>query len=591
MKDELLYEIASKRERQSSKKAGTKFAEPIPEGRRNTELASIAGRLRNRGMNERETLEALLKENDQRCVPPLDATEVQSIARSISRYAIGNSSSTARGARDSDRDETVAERLVRLGGQASLFHDPDKQAYATVSHTGCAETWAIRSSDFQLWLTHQFWLETHSAPSTSALKDALGVLEAKAKFAGETHKVFTRIGEHNGAIYLDLADEERRVVEITPAGWRIIKQVPVKFRRPKGMRPLPGPVSGGNLDELRPFLNVAGEEDWMMMVAWLLAGFRSHGPYPLAALHGEQGSAKTTTARVLRAVIDPNTAPVRCEPRDSRDLMIAANNGWVIVLDNLSRVSESLSDALCRLSTGGGISMRALYTDTDETILNAQRPVVLTGIEDLATRGDLLDRSLVIYLPRIDSSRRMTERNFWAEFENALPLILGALLTVVAGALAELPRVELDHLPRLADFATWITAAEPALGWTHRAFLKAFMANRQQANSVALEGSLLAAPILKLIEKDLWSGTAEQLLRRLDAMVDEQTKRHPEWPRTARALAGALRRLSPCLLPIGVKIQFGRANTRERTRLITIQRLTPSTSSAPSEGTGPTLRS
>jgi hypothetical protein len=398
------------------------------------------------------------------------------------------------------------------------------------------------------------------------------------------YPVFTRIAEYDGAVYLDLANKERQIVEITPAGWDIITEAPVKFRRPKGMRPLPAPVRGGNLDELRPFLNVAGEEDWMMMIAWLLAAFQPHGPYPLAALHGEQGSAKTTTARVLRAVVDPNMAPVRSEPRDGRDLMISATNGWVIVLDNLSRVTESLSDALCRLSTGGGFATRALYTDAEETILNAQRPVVLTGIEDLATRGDLLDRSLVIYLPRIPASERKTERNFWASFEANLPRILGALLTVVAGALAELPHTDLDQLPRLADFAMWITAAEPNLGWEHGAFLKAFLVNRHQANAVALEASLLAVPILKLIEKAAWSGTAEHLLRRLNGMVGDETKRHHDWPQSARAVSGALKRLSPCLLPIGVRVEFERSNTRERTRIITIGRPVPSTQSGPSVG-------
>jgi hypothetical protein len=122
----------------------------------------------------------------------------------------------------------------------------------------------------------------------------------------------------------------------------------------------------------------------------------------------------------------------------------------------------------------------------------------------------------------------MTERKFWASFDAAQPRILGALLTAVAGALAELPRVDLEQLPRLADFATWITAAEPSLGWDHGAFLKAFVSNRHQANAVALEASLLAGPILKLIESGVWSGTAEQLLRRLDGIVDEQTKRHRE---------------------------------------------------------------
>lgn len=453
---------AGKRKQHSAANSVSKSKEPIPEGRRNAELASVAGGLRKRGLEEPEILEALLRVNDQRCTPPLDPAEVESIARSISRYAPGGSPAIS-AARVGNRDEDAPERLIRLAGSASLFCDPDKQAYATVVQSGRAETWSIRSGDFKHWLTHQFWLETHSAPSTSGMKDALAVLEAKAKFAGETHKVFTRAGEHNGAVYLDLANEERQVVEVTPAGWNIIYDAPVKFRRPRGMRPLPTPVHGGSLDELRPFLNVAAEEDWMMMVAWLLAAFRPHGPYPLAALHGEQGSAKTTTARVLRALVDPNMAPVRCEPRDGRDLMISATNGWVIVLDNLSRVSESLSDALCRLSTGGGFATRMLYTDADETILNAQRPVVLTGIEDLATRGDLLDRSLVIYLPTIPASERMTERKFWASFDAAQPRILGALLSAVAGALRDLPQVELAQLPRLADFATWVTAAEPSL--------------------------------------------------------------------------------------------------------------------------------
>jgi hypothetical protein len=93
-------------------------------------------------------------------------------------------------------------------------------------------------------------------------------------------------------------------------------------------------------------------------------------------------------------------------------------------------------------------------------------------------------------------------------------------------ALAQLPHVELEQLPRLADFVTWITAAEPSLGLEHGTLLKAFLANRHQANGVALEASLLAAPIMKLIENGVWSGTAEQLLRRLHGRgADEASPR------------------------------------------------------------------
>lgn len=479
--------------------------------------------------------------------------------------------------------ESDSDRLNRLAGSASLFHSHDREAFATVVTDGRTETWAIKSADFRHWLTYQYWLETQGAPSGNGMKEAIAVLEAKAKFVGPTVPVFTRVAEHGNSIYLDLADEDRKVIEISPGGWNVVSNAPVRFRRPKGMRALPTPVTGGSIEELRPFLNVGDETDWTLIVAWLLAAFRPHGPYPLAALHGEHGSAKTTTARVLRLLVDPNIAPVRSEPRDGRDLMVSATNGWIIAFDNLSKVTDSLSDALCRLSTGGGFATRTLHTDTDETILEAQRPVILTGIEELATRGDLLDRSLVITLPAIKANERKTESQFWTEFAAAQPHILGALLTAVAGALRELPSVDLSRLPRMADFAVWIAAGEPALGWESGTFMKAFIENRRRANSVALEASFLATPILKLIETGPWTGTAEQLLALLNQMVPDSVRRSHEWPRTPRGLSGPRRRLNPNLRPLGVEVSFERNTSRKRTRLITIARQVPSRPSTSSD--------
>ena len=161
----------------------------------------------------------------------------------------------------------------------------------------------------------------------------------------------------------------------------------------------------------------------MLLLAWLLAALRPHGPYPLAALHGEQGAAKTTTARVLRALVDQNLATVRSEPTDWPRLH---DLGQHIALENLSKIDASLSDALCRASTGGGFPTRTLHTNTDETIFDVQRPVILTGIEELTTRGDLLDRSVVISLPCIPSSERETVGD--CRGVAAAPRCLGALL-------------------------------------------------------------------------------------------------------------------------------------------------------------------
>jgi hypothetical protein len=70
-----------------------------------------------------------------------------------------------------------------------------------------------------------------------------------------------------------------------------------------------------------------------------------------------------------------------------------ANNGHLLAFDNISSLPSSLSDALCRLASGGSFALSQLYTDADE-VLQAARPTMLNGIEDLITRrfggpGDL----------------------------------------------------------------------------------------------------------------------------------------------------------------------------------------------------------
>jgi hypothetical protein len=221
-------------------------------------------------------------------------------------------------------------------------------------------------------------------------------LEARALFDGPARLVFVRVGEADGVIYVDLANDRWEAVEVTPAGWRVVVNPPVKFQRTRGMLPLPLPIRGGAIGELRPFVNVATNNDLILLLSWQVAAFRPQGPYPVLILEGEQGSAKSTTQRVMRALIDPNTAPLRAEPRDTRDLMIAARNGWVVALDNMSRLNPALSDALCRLATGGGFGTRELYTDVDEILFDAMRPVMLNGINNPVVRGDLLERAVIL---------------------------------------------------------------------------------------------------------------------------------------------------------------------------------------------------
>jgi hypothetical protein len=273
--------------------------------------------------------------------------------------------------------------------------------------------------------------------------------QVSARPAGSTsavrRKVHVRIAEHGGRIYLDLADEQWRAVDIGPDGWRVVECPPVRFRRPAGILPLSVPEQGGSIEALNSFLNLPSRNDFVLIVAWLLAALRAGGPYPLLAISGEQGSAKTVLSKLLKALIDPNAAPVRSLSREERELMIAANNGYLLAFDNLSGLPSWLSDALCRLATGGSFAVRQLYTNDEEILFEAARPILLNSIEEVVSRPDLGDRAIFLTLAPIGEAQRRPENELWREFEIARPRILGALLDAVVHGLRAMSDVHLGH--------------------------------------------------------------------------------------------------------------------------------------------------
>ncbi len=459
---------------------------------------------------------------------------------------------------------TILVELVRES-EAELFHGADEVAYVRIPCGTHVETWPLRSKAARRWIARLFYDCEGTTPGGQALQDGLLTLEGIAFFEGFLHDVHLRLAGAEDAVYLDLADDYWQAVEITKGGWEVVADMPVRFRRPRGMRPLPTPVHGGRLDELREFVNVA-DEDWPLLAAWLVAALRPRGPFPVLPLHGEQGSAKSTTERVLRELIDPNVAPLRSEPRNGRDLAIAANNGWILAYDNLSDVPDWLSDAFCRIATGGGFSTRELYSDTDEVLIDAQRPLVMNGIAELAIRPDLLDRAIPLYLPRLQ--RWIPEDEFFDRFQAARPRVLGALLDAVSAAIANLPTVEFNGAVRMADFAKWTIAAEPALGLEPDEFMRAYVGNRAEAIEITLEASPLAEP-LRAIAVEGFEGTATELLAKLAGLVDEKIAHGEAWPRSAQGLSADLGRLAPVLRRVGVEVE--RPRRRRGKRLIVIR--------------------
>jgi len=466
------------------------------------------------------------------------------------------------------RGAKQADILIELAQAATLFHAPDGTGYANVEVNGHRETLSIRRKAFKQWLCGIYFRATRGAPNSDALQSALNVIEAKAHYESPERVVHIRVGELDGRLYLDLCDERWRAVEIDINGWRVVDSPPVRFCRAAGMKPLLVPVPGGKVDALRTLLNVASDDDFVLVVAWALACLRDRGPYPVLVLSGEQGSAKSTFSSILRALLDPNTAPLRALPRENRDLFIAAINGHVLTFDNVSGLPPWISDTICRLATGGGFAVRQLYTDQDEILFNAARPVILNSIDDIITRPDLADRALILTLEPIPEERRRPEAELWAAVESGGPRILGALLDAVVVGLKRLPDTHLETLPRMADFAVWATACETAL-WEPGTFWAAYSSNRDEAVENVISADPVAVAVRGLMEGNMeWKGTATTLLNRLAELAGDRTVRSKAWP-GPQQLSNRLRRAATFLRSVGIEISNSREG-HEGARIIRI---------------------
>lgn len=469
-----------------------------------------------------------------------------------------------------DEDETAdqktqAQLLLQLAEHLTIFTTTKQEAYVSFPVNDHFETQPLRSKAFRNWMAMSFYQKYGKPPGSQAIQDTFGVLEAKAMYEGETAEVYLRVCGQKGAIYIDLGDDTWDAVKITKAGWEVIKNPPVYFRRPSCMAPMPRPTPQGDLSLLRKHTGF-DDANHALLCGYLVQAFNPTGPYPVLNVTGEQGSAKSTRTKQVRAIVDPSALQVRTQPRSERDLLIAALNNWVLALDNLSSLPHWLSDALCRISTGGGFGARTLYEDKDETVFSAKRPVILNGIEDFATRPDLLDRSISLQLPIIPKNERRTEKQIWEEFNKDLPAIIAGLFDAVSLALSRVDQIDLDELPRMADFAIWAVAAEPAFGVPESTFLLAYNSNRNEAIESAIDADFVASAIQNLLETtpgNRVETTAGELIGMLKQYLPNPERPPKGYPATPQAMAGRLRRIMPALRAVNIeRIDLPRQDSR-----------------------------
>jgi hypothetical protein len=474
------------------------------------------------------------------------------------------------GGEDRQSAKSETSRLIALMGDCVFMTDAsDETPLAIVPMDAHRELHPLKSSRFKGILRRRYFQETSAAPREQAFNDAMRTLEALA-LSGRPVNTWLRVAEHDGAVWIDLCDERWRAVRITESGWEIVAQAPVHFLRRRGMAPLPEPECGGDFAALWRFLNVS-EEYQPLIAGFLVNAFRPTGSLPLLALTGEQGTAKSTAARVLRCLIDPSTVPLRSPPRDEGELLVSARASWIVCFDNLSGLPAWLSDGLCRLATGGGLAKRALYTDTEQVLADIRRPAIINGIEDVASRPDLAERTFAVELAIIPEEQRRAETEFWRDFNAEHPRLLGAIIDALCIALRNREKTarEMTRLPRMADAAIWATAAEPALGFAPGAFMAALRRNQDEAATLAVEHSPAALALRKLMAgHERWEGTPTELLAEMVESTAESDRRAEGWPKSPAALSQKIKRAAPALRRVGIQAQSERTGAKRTRRWI-----------------------
>jgi hypothetical protein len=252
--------------------------------------------------------------------------------------------------------------------------------------------------------------------------------------------------------------------------------------------------------------------------------------------------------------------------------MISAANSWMLAFDNLSQIPAWLSDLLCRLATGGGMAIRTMYQDMDETLFQATRPIILNGINAVTSEPDLTDRAITIPLATISETDRQTESSILERFDLVKPQIFGALCQAVSVALKNIPTTKLARLPRMADFALWATAAEPAYCQPGE-FMAAYAGNRQSAIDESLAASPVMDAVLKVTDEPgflQWEGTPSELLELLNEKAGEKIQRSKSWPKEPNQLTRKLNKGAPQLRSRGITFQLSGKHPKTRRKIYTL---------------------
>jgi hypothetical protein len=474
--------------------------------------------------------------------------------------------------------KSQTDRLIELALSTSLelFLDENGEPSASIPIEDHREICALNSRRFKWWLRRLLYQAQSKAAYDEALRGAVGVLSGMTAFAENPVKwtLHNRVACHDGALWYDLADPQWRAIRIDANGWQVVENPPLIFKRFKHQAPqvIPAHVSSeeapAELARLRKYAPLSEPGQYILDMAYLGTCYIADIAHPIPILHGAQGSGKSVRFKAQRLLVDPSQAALCSLSRKEDDLVQLLAHNWMAYFDNVAYLPDWQQDALCRACTGQGFSKRMLYTDDEDVIFSFKRCVGLNGINVAATRGDLLDRSIVFQLERLEE--RKPEAELWAEFEHDRPYILGAIFTTLSGAMRqdEAHAHAMAAFFRMADFTSWAYRFMNALDESGDAFLNAYAEHIKARSAIAVEAHPLGAAILAFMQgKERWEGKPSDLLSQLTEVaiserIDIDSK---AWPKSAVWLTRRLNEIKTDLVEMAIKASYGRGEERTLT--------------------------
>lgn len=489
-----------------------------------------------------------IKDWNQKENSPIEEKELRKLFEHVS----GLESKTRN---EPDGELETLKSIVFSEENVEYFLDQLKEVYVSVKVDKFFETLRADSGKFKSWIIKKYNDLTEDIPKSGKLKLVLSLLKAKAVYGNKKYKLSIRSAFSEGNIWYDLVDDKWRAVKIDEAGWEIVETPPILFKRNIQNEQVV-PEEGGDIQDLLKFVNIKNTKQQLLFLVSTIMYFVPHIPRPIQVYFGAQGSAKSTASRIVKSLVDTSKVELLTLLNSTRELTQQLDQHYLLCFDNLAVLKTSTSDTLCRAVTGGGLSKRKLYTDSDNIIFEFKRAIIINGVNLVANKPDLLDRSLLFELGRIEEKDRRSEEDFWQEFNLIKPKMLGAIFDALSKALNILPTVKLDKAPRMADFSKWGCAIAESIGFTQEQFIEAYEENYGLLNRQAIDENSVASAIQILISScNSWNGTSQRLLKDLRMTAEKEELDMKSFPKSASALSRKINEVRVNLLAEGIKIE------------------------------------